>query len=233
MQTVLIIGSTAQARNSAIAQQLRSWNISVFDRISPADESLSIGIADIRVFIKKLAFTPHEGSHIAGIIENSEKLSIEAQQALLKTLEEPPIHAYIIMGIPNTALLLPTIISRCMCVNLQDTVAQYTPEQFQKNAAQLHTLITASPGKRVAILSTLGTTKEDLGHWIDEAIGTLRNEILEHPNSADNQPTKKRAHLVHALIETRKYRENNVNLLLLLERAFLTLPMTSRHRKYG
>ena len=224
MQTVLIIGSTAQARNSAIAHHLRSWNISVFDRIIPVDESLSIGIGDIRVFIKKLALTPHEGSHVAGIIERSEKLTIEAQQALLKTLEEPPVHAHIVMGVPNTALLLPTIISRCMCINLQDTVVQYTPEQFQKNAAQLHTLITASPGKRVAAISALGKSKDDLDCWIDTAIMTLRRILLESRNQLDIHDTKKYTHLVHALIETRKYGENNVNLTQLLEHAFLSLP---------
>src|SRR3989338_3433212 len=130
MQSILITGSTDEARNERIAEHIRSWNISTFDRITPEGETPSIGIGDIRTFMKRLSLTPQEGNHVAGIIARGEKLTVEAQQALLKTLEEPPAHAYIIIGVPNTALLLPTIISRCICVNLQDTVVQYTPEQF-------------------------------------------------------------------------------------------------------
>lgn len=224
MQTVLIIGGTESTRNSAIANHLNSWNISAFDRIMPGDELPSIGVAQIRTFIKKLSLAPQEGSHVAGIIAHGEKLTTEAQQALLKTLEEPPVHAYMIIAVANQALLLPTIISRCICLHLPEAYSEHPAEEFQKNAAQLYTMITASPGKQVAAISALGKSKDDLDCWIDTAIMTLRRILLEGRNQLDIHDTKKYTYLVHALMETRKYGENNVNLAQLLEHAFLSLP---------
>lgn len=220
----LVIGSTAEARNIAIEERLRFWKISLFDRITPSDELPSVGVAQIRMFMKKLTLTPQNGSHVAGIITHGEKLTTEAQQALLKTLEEPPARAYIIIGVPNQALLLATIISRCTCLNLPGVSSQHTAEEFHKYAAEISTIIKASPGKQVAAISALGKTKDDLDRWIDTAIITLRRILLESRNPSDTDDTKKYAYLTHALMETKKYQENNVNLMLLVEHAFLSLP---------
>lgn len=224
MQAILIIGNTTQARDRIIAEHLHTWGISLFDRITPSDELPSIGVAEIRMFMKKLSLAPQEGSHVAGIIAHGEKLTTEAQQALLKTLEEPPAHAYMIIAVANQALLLPTIISRCICVNLPGVSSQHPAAEFQKYATEIYTIIQASPGKQVAAISRLGKTKDDLDRWIDTAIITLRRILLESRNPADAADTKKYVHLAHALMETKKYRENNVNLTLLLEHAFLSLP---------
>lgn len=226
MQTILIIGGTAEARETAIAEKMRVWEISPFDRIKPADESLSIGIGVIRTFIKNISLAPHQGDHVAGTIIHGEKLTVEAQQALLKTLEEPPGHAYIIIGIPNKSFLLPTIISRCMCVYLQEKSLPVEPEQHEIRMSQLRLVIASRPGQKIAAISSLGKSKENLANWIDNAIVTLRNEVLKNPHAAEPRETIAYTRLLHILIDTTKYQENNINLLMLLEHAFLSLDNT-------
>lgn len=226
MQTILVIGGTADARETAIAEKIRAWEISPFDRIEPADESVSVGIGDIRTFIRGISLAPHQGSHVAGVIIRGDKLTVEAQQALLKTLEEPPAHAYIIIGIPNKSVLLPTIISRCMCVYLQEKSLPVDPEQHRSRITQLQSIIASRPGQKIAAISSLGKTKEDLTAWTDEAIMTLRNEILKNPTAAADDKTRAYTRLLHTLIDTKKYQENNINLLMLLEHSFLFLDTT-------
>lgn len=51
------------------------------------------------------------------IIKNAQKMTIEAQNALLKTLEEPPKNAFLILITSNISNLLDTIISRCFKIN--------------------------------------------------------------------------------------------------------------------
>ena len=50
------------------------------------------------------------------IIEDADKMSISATNSLLKFLEEPAVDVYIILIAPSKEILLPTIISRCVCL---------------------------------------------------------------------------------------------------------------------
>lgn len=63
-----------------------------------------------------LIIKPYRARNKVAIIEDSNNLSIEAENALLKTLEEPPFYAVIIM-VSDENNLLETIISRCQIVN--------------------------------------------------------------------------------------------------------------------
>ena len=53
------------------------------------------------------------------IVDEAEKLSPQAQNALLKTIEEPPAYAVILLLTANTGMLLPTILSRCVVLDLK------------------------------------------------------------------------------------------------------------------
>lgn len=71
-----------------------------------------IGVEQTRDFIKKLGLSSFLNSYKVGIIKDAELLSIEAQNALLKTLEEPREKVMIILITENVELLTPTITSR-------------------------------------------------------------------------------------------------------------------------
>ena len=224
MHTILIIGGSESSRMLCADEYLATWKISRFDRIGVSDDLPSIGIGEIRAFTKKLSLTPQQGTHIAGIILHGDKLTAEAQQALLKTLEEPPEHAYMIIAVSNSAVLLPTIISRGICITLKESFLPQDPKEADDRSRVLHELMHASRGKRLALLGALGKSKDDLAAWADGAIETLEHDLTASRDAPDSRQTAARISLLHALIETRKYRENNVNLLLLLEHAFLSLP---------
>lgn len=85
-------------------------------RLIEEDSSLKVDV--IRDMQKEIQFKPYEGSRKVIIINSAEKMTIQAQNALLKTLEEPPAYATIILLANNGAGLLPTILSRCQLIKL-------------------------------------------------------------------------------------------------------------------
>lgn len=73
----------------------------------------SIKIKQIRQIISDAAKKPFESGHKIIIIENAEKMTTDAQDAFLKTLEEPPENTVFLLLAENLNILLPTIVSRC------------------------------------------------------------------------------------------------------------------------
>lgn len=76
-------------------------------------EDNTIKISQIRELIKKVYEKPIVSSRKIYIINDSEKMTKDAQNSLLKTLEEPPEYITIILITSNENLFLPTIKSRC------------------------------------------------------------------------------------------------------------------------
>jgi len=84
------------------------------------EDKKELGIKEIQKFIKKIQLKPFQYNFKAGIIENGHKMTIEAQNALLKTLEEPPQNTLILISTERKNFLLQTIVSRCKTFEFQD-----------------------------------------------------------------------------------------------------------------
>ena len=68
----------------------------------------------VRTLVAELAYLPVEGGHRVAIVEHAERMNEDAQNALLKTLEEPPDRATIILCADEEDRLLSTVRSRCV-----------------------------------------------------------------------------------------------------------------------
>lgn len=80
----------------------------------------TIGVEDIRRQINSdVVIKPYSGPKKIYIISEGEKMTVQAQNALLKTLEEPPEYAVILILTTNVDVLLPTILSRCVVLNMK------------------------------------------------------------------------------------------------------------------
>jgi DNA polymerase III subunit delta' len=78
-----------------------------------SSDKKSIGVNDIRSLIDEVNIRPYEGEYKIFIIKNADNITPEGQNALLKTLEEPPDNVVIIMLIEHMDNVLQTIQSRC------------------------------------------------------------------------------------------------------------------------
>ncbi len=86
----------------------------------------TISVDEIREQVNNtIAIKPYQGPYKVYIIGQAERMTAQAQNALLKTIEEPPEYAVLLLLTENAQMLLPTINSRCVMLklrNIKDTL---------------------------------------------------------------------------------------------------------------
>lgn len=127
MQSFLLLAQNTSSVDTYLKTFSEERQISHFDirTISFDEESStkknkqSIGIAEIKQIQKVVYLTPGYGSEKIVIIKDAQLLTSEAQNALLKLLEEPPSDTYLFLISPTKESFLPTILSRCFIVEIE------------------------------------------------------------------------------------------------------------------
>jgi DNA polymerase-3 subunit delta' len=126
--------------------------------ISVLEGKSAISIDQIRKLKKEIAYKPYDSDHKIYIIEKAEKMTKEAANSLLKTLEEPPSFATIILLVEDSGKLLPTIVSRCQQIKLrnvdQTEIKKLLLDQgLSEERAEIISLTAAgSPGSALEII---------------------------------------------------------------------------------
>ncbi len=107
------------------------------------EDRKTIRINQVREVTRQSAFKPFEGCRRVFVIEGAEQLQPEACEALLKTLEEPQPHVVLVLTCSEPAILPPTILSRCLKVELtalpgariEEILRQRFPEEAERAVA--------------------------------------------------------------------------------------------------
>lgn len=220
MHSFIISGGEKTQRLTEISRRLSELSISQFDihRLTPLNSG--IGIGQVRELIKTLQLKPYSSNQVAAIIEDADSLTLEAQQALLKTLEEPPSGVIIFLETANSGNLLATILSRCQIINLNsDTIIdQNALLQCFKTLEQI---ITAKKvGAKIEMIDTLPGKREELISWLDLAIIGLRQELLSQKSTL-NITKLQLVNLINKLLEAKQKINNNCQSKLVLDQVFL------------
>ena len=125
--------------------------------ISVLEGKSAISINQIRELKKEIAYKPYDSDHKIYVIEAAEKMTKEASNSLLKTLEEPPSFATIILLAEDSGKLLPTIVSRCQQIQLRN-VSQHKIKELllaeglnKEQAEIISTTAAGSPGRALAV----------------------------------------------------------------------------------
>lgn len=110
-----------------------------------------IGIDEIRhQIISGMYERPYNGNHKVYIIDDADKMNVQAQNAILKTLEEPPSYAVLLLLTRNAKKLLPTIISRCIVLNMRPVkdseIKQYLRERGRLTDSDLDVITAMASG---------------------------------------------------------------------------------------
>lgn len=84
------------------------------------DNPNSIGVDELREqLVDTIDIRPYESSRKVYICDDADKMTVQAQNAILKSIEEPPSYAVILLLSENPEALLPTIRSRCVTLQLK------------------------------------------------------------------------------------------------------------------
>lgn len=106
------------------------------DIVHVVPEKNTLGVNDIRnQLVNDIQIKPYEGRYKVYIIGDADKMNEAAQNALLKTLEEPPEYAVIILLAVNTGSFLQTILSRCLTLPLKPVKTELITEYLVNNCS--------------------------------------------------------------------------------------------------
>lgn len=111
------------------------------------DSGGSLKIDAVRSLEHDLSLSPYQSSFRVGLLLDFELATISAQNALLKTLEEAPEHAILLLTTRDIQNLLPTIVSRCQVVPLRPVPAAELAGALMAR--------TGADAKRAALLAEL------------------------------------------------------------------------------
>ena len=84
-----------------------------------AGDKATISVESVRDALSTLSYAPDEGNYKIYVIEDAEKMTVQAQNALLLSLEEPPAYAVFLLLVTDAAALLETIRSRAVTFSME------------------------------------------------------------------------------------------------------------------
>lgn len=92
----------------------------------------TIGVEDVRLVQDEISTAPQFGKYKVIIFENAEKMTVQAQNALLKTLEEPPQYIVLILISSNNSQILDTVKSRSVRIDFKRYTDSEILEAFRR-----------------------------------------------------------------------------------------------------
>ena len=189
-------------------QRLKQVNLTPNPDLLVIDPVLTIGIAAVRALEKFLQRKPYQQPLKTVVITQADKLTLPAQQALLKTLEEPPAHSQIILLCQSEEQLLPTIVSRCLVKKL--AAVSPTKDELQVQEKIYSQLCRVGTGQRFSLMETYAGNSETAKDFVTGQLHYLHQQLKTHPETVNVK-------LIKALNQALTALKFNVNPKLTLE----------------
>ena len=146
----------------------------------------AIKVDDIRVQVNDTVdIKPYSADYKIYIIDEAEKMNPQAQNALLKTIEEPPAYVVIILLTENEQVFLPTILSRCVTMRLlpvpDEEIRAFLKSNYDLDAHKLDVCTAFAQGKvgKAIDLATSDEFSTLLGIMLDVVKRTDKLEEYE------------------------------------------------------
>lgn len=153
--------------------------------VSILEGTSAIKIEEIRELVSKVSLKPFNADFKVAIIDNAERLTLEAANALLKTLEEPSGKAILILITKDSSILLPTIVSRLRVIkffkvsedSILEILSHSTMSLDKKNL--ITKIVMGKPGNALEMLQN---PKEltDFSDWCNQFADIIKQEKYEN-----------------------------------------------------
>lgn len=164
-------------RNCVLAEKNEHPDLILIEKGSPIAAGVkkdrnTIPIEDIREMIRLCGIRSTDGNKRVVLLFDADKMTTQAQNCLLKTLEEPPSDTYLILATDHTESILPTIISRCRILRTKAWDDQYILSVLDRN----HVLGEHSADAVAAAGGSIGRALELTN---DDSYWKLRDEVMD------------------------------------------------------
>lgn len=224
MTSYLLISKNKKTRDVYLDEFANERNIDQLDRTIVEKDELSntksLGIGDIKNLQKKLFLKPFKSKSKLMVLYDAELLTTEAQNALLKILEEPPANTFIILVSSSKELMLPTILSRCTLITLDEELGKPTENEQYEMKKLLANLPHNTIGNALKLAELHSRNKDEALAWIEKLILTTRADLIT--KTIEKKEILLELKFLKSLQETYKVlKTTNVNVRLTIEHLFL------------
>lgn len=184
-------------------------------------EKASISVDDIREQLNNdISIKPYSSQYKVYIIPDSNKMTEQAQNALLKTIEEPPAYAVIILITDNISGILPTIQSRCVTLNLK-------PLSNNEIAGYLTAHLKLEPGRaQIAAGFCQGNMGKAIRFASSGDFQEMKDEILSLLKSVDKMSVTEIVNTIKDFSKNKHNINDYLDLMLLWYRDVLMFKVT-------
>lgn len=159
--------------------------------IDVGDDSQSIKVDQIRELQHTLSLTPIEARYRVAVLLDFQQATESAQNALLKTLEEAPSRAILLVTVDSVDHLLPTIISRCEILRLRqmptDDLMHHLASHFPVNEEEAAIFANVSGGRIGEAISLIAEPEKahQRKKWVDTVLEMINADRIKRMQFAD------------------------------------------------
>lgn len=213
MQSIIISGGNSDLRNSKfkdLSKKTEFENDPDLIWISAIDGKKQISIAQIRESLKEQNFKPLKSEVKYILIVDSEKLGIEAQNSLLKSLEEPPEYICFVLLVNHYDNLIDTIRSRCILYDLGSS----QKVECANEIINISDFMSSDIGKRIDMINKAKDKINDriiATEMLENWAWNLHKSILDSNPSVNANAIKEIASIKDKILI------NNANVILSIE----------------
>lgn len=199
-------------------------------------EGKSIGIKECRELISWAQLKPYQHDEKVAFVLEAHRLTNEAQNSLLKLLEEPPQKTHLIMLTNRTQSLLPTIISRCQIIRwpmlsqhpLADVIDPFIEDKMEDRPDDA----TITPIQEILSETQVSKAFHRIGRFTtkyerNRIVDLIERHIFRLHTSAKEDPTET-LEKIDLLEQTRSRIQRGANLKLALENLILESRYTGK-----
>lgn len=152
--------------------------------VRPAEGKTTIGIDQVRDVRREASYGPHEGRWKVFVFCPADAMLAEAQNSLLKLLEEPPARVVFVLVVESAQALLPTVVSRCQMVRFNlvpiGQIEHALRAQLGVDAARARVLAALSAGRaaRAAAWARDPQALQDRDAVVEQLVRAEREGLL-------------------------------------------------------
>lgn len=235
MQPLVFYGNDRDLTQSKVLKYINNLDSDIFKtpdytNVDLLNSKKSIGIDQVREVINKSATKPSYSSYKIFLFAKADLITVEAQNALLKTLEESPNYLLIIFCVNHYSQLIDTVVSRCRLIEVladnadkKNGIVDLVADYQQAGLIRFDQVIQMSPGQRLdwvvqnkTLLAQKQVVFDLFDFWLREIDLCCRSEDVGFKDLSLGL-------IANDLFKYKKYLIQNVNPLMVIETFLYTI----------
>lgn len=177
LHAFIIASRSKSLRDKKISEILAEFSVKEINTAVFNPAGRTHGIETIRNIIRGIRFKTSSGEKRVVVVKDAQLLTTEAQNAFLKTLEEPPEDTIFILSTESLEPILETVKSRCVVTEVFDQTSSKSQESVEESEKDWERLRGSGIGEKITFAENTGKTREQTTLWVENQIALVHKKI--------------------------------------------------------